>query len=63
MGSILGHVCVVRGVDDPMVALLAGVSTDRLASVSRLFVSPVARPGTRAWPVLARGSVVVDVGA
>jgi GNAT superfamily N-acetyltransferase len=43
MGSILGHVCVVRGVDDPMVALLTGVSTDRLASVSRLFVSPVAR--------------------
>jgi GNAT superfamily N-acetyltransferase len=42
-GSILGHVCVVRGVDDPVVALLAGVSTDRLASVSRLFVSPVAR--------------------
>jgi GNAT superfamily N-acetyltransferase len=26
-----------------MVALLTGVSTDRLASVSRLFVSPVAR--------------------
>jgi GNAT superfamily N-acetyltransferase len=43
MGSILGHVCVVRGVDDPMVALLTDVSTDRLASVSRLFVSPTAR--------------------
>ena len=42
-GSILGHVCVVRGVDDPMIASLTGVSTDRLASVSRLFVSPVAR--------------------
>jgi len=43
MGSILGHVCFVRGVDDPMVASLIGVSTDRLASVSRLFVSPAAR--------------------
>jgi GNAT superfamily N-acetyltransferase len=43
MGSILGHVCVVRGVDDPMVASLTGVSTDRLARVSRLFVSPAAR--------------------
>jgi len=42
-GSILGHVCVVRGLDDPMVASLTGVSTNRLASVSRLFVSPVAR--------------------
>jgi GNAT superfamily N-acetyltransferase len=42
-GSILGHVCVVRGVDDPMVASLTGVSTDRLARVSRLFVSPAAR--------------------
>ena len=43
MGSILGHVCIVHGVDDPMVASLTGVSTDRLASVSRLFVSPAAR--------------------
>ena len=42
-GSILGHVCVVRGVDDSMVASLTGVTTDRLASVSRLFVSPAAR--------------------
>lgn len=42
-GSILGHVCVVQGVDDPMVASLTGVSTDRLAAVSRLFVSPAAR--------------------
>jgi len=43
MGSILGHVCVVRGVADPMIALPTGVSTGRLASVSRLFVSPAAR--------------------
>jgi len=42
MGSILGHVCVVRGVADP-IALPTGVSTGRLASVSRLFVSPAAR--------------------
>ena len=42
-GAVLGHVCVVRGVDDPMVAALAGVSTERLAGVSRLFVAPAAR--------------------
>jgi GNAT superfamily N-acetyltransferase len=43
MGSILGHVCIVRGVNDPMVDSLIGVSTDRLARVSRLFVSPAVR--------------------
>ncbi len=42
-GSIVGHVCVVRGVDDPVVASLTGVTSDGLASVSRLFVSPAAR--------------------
>lgn len=42
-GSILGHVIVVHKVEDPMVASLAGVGTDRLAGVSRLFVSPAAR--------------------
>ncbi len=42
-GAVLGHICVVRGVDDPMVATLAGINTDRLVSVSRLFVSPAAR--------------------
>ncbi len=41
--SIVGHVCVVRGVDDPVVASLTGVTTDRLASVSRLFVPAAAR--------------------
>jgi GNAT superfamily N-acetyltransferase len=42
-GSVVGHVCVVRGVDDPVVASLTGVTSDRLASVSRLFVLPGAR--------------------
>ncbi len=41
--SIVGHVCVVRGVDDPVLASLTGVTTERLASVSRLFVSPAGR--------------------
>jgi GNAT superfamily N-acetyltransferase len=52
-GSIVGHVCVVRGVDDPVVASLAGVASDRLASVSRLFVSPAARGRGLAQALLA----------
>ncbi|PPK92217.1 ribosomal protein S18 acetylase RimI-like enzyme [Kineococcus xinjiangensis] len=42
-GAVLGHVSVVRGVDDPVVAALCGVSTGDLAAVSRLFVAPAAR--------------------
>jgi GNAT superfamily N-acetyltransferase len=42
-GAVVGHVCVVRGADDPVVASRAGVPTDRLAGVSRLFVAPAAR--------------------
>nr|WP_240894874.1 GNAT family N-acetyltransferase [Kineococcus siccus] len=41
--TVLGHVCVVGDVDDPVVAALAGVPVERLVSVSRLFVSPAAR--------------------
>lgn len=41
--TIIGHACVICGVDDPVVASLAGVSPDQLASVSRLFVAPAAR--------------------
>ncbi|WP_229682002.1 GNAT family N-acetyltransferase [Modestobacter marinus] len=42
-GTVSGHVCVVTGVDDALVAALAGVSSDRLAGVSRLFTSPAVR--------------------
>jgi GNAT superfamily N-acetyltransferase len=42
-GAVVGHVCVVRGADDPVAAARAGVQTDRLAGVSRLFVAPAAR--------------------
>jgi GNAT superfamily N-acetyltransferase len=41
--AIVGHVCVVRGVDDPFVTSLTGVSAENLASVSRLFVDATAR--------------------
>ena len=41
--AIAGHVCVVRGLDDPMVATLARVGPGRLAGVSRLFVTGPAR--------------------
>ena len=40
---MLAHVCAVRGVRDLAVASLTGVGAERLASVSRLFVSPTAR--------------------
>jgi GNAT superfamily N-acetyltransferase len=42
-GTVLGHVCVVGDVDDPVVAALVGIPVERLVSVSRLFVSPTAR--------------------
>lgn len=42
-GSVLGHLCVVTPVDDVIVAQTLGVDVDRLAVVSRLFVSPRAR--------------------
>lgn len=42
-GSVLGHLCVVNPVDDPVVAELLDVPTQELAAVSRLFVSPRAR--------------------
>ena len=42
-GAVAGHVCVVRGVEDPVVASRAGVPPRRLGAVSRLFVAPPAR--------------------
>jgi GNAT superfamily N-acetyltransferase len=42
-GTVLGHVCVVQDVDDPVAAAVAGVAMPHLASVSRLFVAPAAR--------------------
>ncbi len=41
--TVLGHICVIRGVDDPMVASLVGAPTEHLASISRLFTSPAVR--------------------
>ncbi|GLY27955.1 GNAT family N-acetyltransferase [Kineosporia sp. NBRC 101731] len=45
-GLVLGHLCVVTGVDDPAVTDLArstGRTESELAGVSRLFVAPAAR--------------------
>lgn len=42
-GSVVGHVCVVRGVLHPVVTALTEAAPERLASVSRLFVAPTAR--------------------
>jgi GNAT superfamily N-acetyltransferase len=42
-GVVVGHVSVVRPANDPVVAALAGVPSDALAMVSRLFVAPAGR--------------------
>lgn len=42
-GEVEGHVCLVGGVTDPVVAIEAGVPTCSLGMVSRLFVAPSAR--------------------
>ncbi|WP_208092386.1 GNAT family N-acetyltransferase [Blastococcus xanthinilyticus] len=42
-GAPRGHVCVVRGVDDPVAAAAAGVPTGDLVAISRLFVDPAVR--------------------
>ena len=42
-GTALGHVCVVRNVEDPVAAAAAEVPGQALAGVSRLFVAPAAR--------------------
>lgn len=41
--GVLGHVCVVTGIEDPAACAASGVPADRLVSVSRLFVTPAAR--------------------
>ncbi len=41
--AIAGHVGVVIGVGDPVLEAATGVSVQRLASVTRLFVAPAAR--------------------
>ena len=41
-GVVVGHVCVVRGVEDLLVASLTGAGPDQLSTVSRLFVAPEA---------------------
>lgn len=42
-GTVLGHVVAVSPVDDPAVTAVLDVPIERLAAVSRLFVSPRAR--------------------
>ena len=42
-GTVIGHVIVVRGVDDAVVTAASGASPGQLAAVSRLFVAPHAR--------------------
>lgn len=42
-GLIAGHVGMVLEVDDPVMTALTGAPPHRLASVTRLFVAPVAR--------------------
>ena len=42
-GMIAGHVGMVLGVDDPVVSALTGAPPERLASLTRLFVAPIAR--------------------
>ena len=39
-GHLAGHVCLVGGVNDPVVAAEADVATSSLGMVSRLFVAP-----------------------
>jgi GNAT superfamily N-acetyltransferase len=55
-GVVVGHLCVVRSVPDPLVASHAGVPTDRLAEVSRLFVAPEARGQDLGAALLATAS-------
>jgi GNAT superfamily N-acetyltransferase len=40
---IVGHVGMVQGVDDPVVSAITGAPPVRLASLTRLFVDPIAR--------------------
>lgn len=42
-GRVVGHVCLVGGVDEPAIAAQLDPGDQRLACVSRLFVSPCAR--------------------
>lgn len=42
-GVVVGHLCVVGDIDEPAIAAKAGVSTEQLLSVSRLFTHPTGR--------------------
>lgn len=55
-GVVVGHVCVVRGVEDLLVTSLTGAGPDRLSTVSRLFVAPEARGRGLGGSLLAAGS-------
>lgn len=41
--EVLGHVCVVRGVDDPVLTAATGAPAERMSSISRLFTAPAVR--------------------
>lgn len=69
-GTILGHVCVVKGVEGRVAAARSVASGIRLASVSRLFVAPSARGGglgatlldaTSAWASARDVQLMLDV--
>jgi GNAT superfamily N-acetyltransferase len=55
-GVVVGHVCVVRGVEDPLVASLTGAGPDQLGTVSRLFIAPEARGRELGGSLLTAGS-------
>src|SRR5659263_669065 len=55
-GVVVGHVCVVRGVEDPLVTSLTGAGPDRLGMVSRLFIAPEARGRGLGGLLLTAGS-------
>lgn len=51
--TVSGHVVLVGGVDDPLLARVTGRRLEQLASVSRLFVQPSARGAGLAKALLA----------
>ena len=55
-GVVVGHVCVVRGVEDPLVTSLTGAGPDQLGTVSRLFIAPEARGRGLGGSLLTAGS-------
>jgi GNAT superfamily N-acetyltransferase len=62
-GALVGHVGMVRGVDDPALAAFVGVPAHGLASVTRLFVAPRAQGRGLGARLMSRvGSYAVELG-